>query len=342
MNVIAYDFDLTFDLALLPPVTTPYETAGTLSGAMTVTANATTGRLRLSAFGTAALSGSGTLLKLTFNVIGAGTTTNLTWQKFALNEDTLLPASLTNGSVIVLPAATTVSAATYLGPQLAAGQIASAFGSALATNAQGAPGLPLLTTLLGTTVSVTDSAGITRLAPLFYVSPTQVNYQIPFATAPGKATVTITSGAGSTSVGLIDLVTVAPGLFSATSDGKGYAAAQVQRVTTDNKQTIEEIVSFDPVKGQFVPLPIDFKNGTDRLFLLLYGTGLRNRSALSAVSAQIGGVTLPVDYAGAQGSYEGLDQVNIELPRSLSGRGEVDVVLTIDGKAANTVRIQFK
>jgi len=53
-------------------------------------------------------------------------------------------------------------------------------------------------------------------------------------------------------------------------------------------------------------------------------------------------VDLPVLYAGAQGTLAGLDQVNAQLPQSLAGRGEVDVMLTVDGKPANTVRVYFK
>jgi len=47
-----------------------------------------------------------------------------------------------------------------------------------------------------------------------------------------------------------------------------------------------------------------------------------------------------VQYAGPQGGYAGLDQVNIRVPRSLAGRGNVDVVLTVDGKTANAVTIK--
>jgi uncharacterized protein (TIGR03437 family) len=38
----------------------------------------------------------------------------------------------------------------------------------------------------------------------------------------------------------------------------------------------------------------------------------------------------------------GLDQVNVQLPRSLAGRGDVDVVLTVDGKIAIMVRVNIK
>jgi uncharacterized protein (TIGR03437 family) len=71
----------------------------------------------------------------------------------------------------------------------------------------------------------------------------------------------------------------------------------------------------------------------------LFGTGFRHRSALQAVSVKFGGVAGQVLFAGAQGGFIGLDQLNVLLPGTLAGRGEVDVVLTADGKAANTVRI---
>lgn len=71
-------------------------------------------------------------------------------------------------------------------------------------------------------------------------------------------------------------------------------------------------------------------------------TGVCNRSALSAVTATVGGVTAQVSFAGAQGQCEGLDQLNLPLPKSLRGSGDVDVTLTVDGLMANTVRIRIK
>lgn len=60
------------------------------------------------------------------------------------------------------------------------------------------------------------------------------------------------------------------------------------------------------------------------------------------MSATIGGASTEVSYAGAQGSYVGLDQANIRIPASLAGRGEVNVALTVSGKAANAVTINVK
>jgi uncharacterized protein (TIGR03437 family) len=56
----------------------------------------------------------------------------------------------------------------------------------------------------------------------------------------------------------------------------------------------------------------------------------------------IGGVAAQVQYAGPQGTWPGLDQVNVALPLSLRGAGAVDVVLTIDGKTSNKVQIEVE
>jgi uncharacterized protein (TIGR03437 family) len=89
-------------------------------------------------------------------------------------------------------------------------------------------------------------------------------------------------------------------------------------------------------------VPIDFGAETDRIFLLLYGSGVRGRSALTAVSVQAGGTDAPVSYAGPQNDFAGLDQINVELPRSLKGRGEVTVNLTVDNRTANAVTVTIK
>jgi uncharacterized protein (TIGR03437 family) len=60
------------------------------------------------------------------------------------------------------------------------------------------------------------------------------------------------------------------------------------------------------------------------------------------VIARIGGVDAQVMFAGAQEGFVGLDQVNVRLSRSLIGRGEADVVLTVDGKPANTITASIK
>ncbi|MGH9936926.1 MAG: hypothetical protein ACREAM_11815, partial [Blastocatellia bacterium] len=107
-------------------------------------------------------------------------------------------------------------------------------------------------------------------------------------------------------------------------------------------QAFEPVVRFDAQQNKFLAVPIDISDPAEQVFLILNGTGIRGRSSLSSVAAQVGGVDAEVLFAGPQSEFVGLDQVNLRLPRGLAGRGEVNVVLTVDGKTANTVRINVK
>ena len=134
---------------------------------------------------------------------------------------------------------------------------------------------------------------------------------------------------------------VSPGLFAVDTSGRGLAAATALRVRADGSQSFEPVAAFDAAQNKFVAVPLDLGPATDEVFLVLFGTGLRFRSSLAAVTARIGGADAIVTFAGAAPGL-GLDQVNLLLPRILIGRGEVDVELTVDGKAANTVRVHVK
>jgi uncharacterized protein (TIGR03437 family) len=239
--------------------------------------------------------------------------------------------SVANAITVSPNAVTNVSAASFRFPQLAPDSIAAAFSTALATTTQSAASLPLPTELAGTRVLVRDSAGVERLASLFFVSPEQINYLLPSNLALGLATVTMQNGYGTSASGEIEVSRVAPGLFSTEASGRGLAAAVVLRVKTDGTQ------QFEPVTR-----PVDFGAATDQLYLLIFGTGLRGRSALGAVSLKLGGMDAVVTYAGAQGSLAGLDQINALLPRTLAGRGEVTISLRVDGIVANELLVNFK
>ncbi len=236
-----------------------------------------------------------------------------------------------------------VSGASYApAGELASDSIVSAFGTNLATTTQAAPAIPLPTSLAGTTVTVRDNLGVTRLAPLFYVSPTQINYQIPNGTANGVATVLVTSSTGTTFSSTISITSVAPGLFSASSNGQGIAAALAQRIRANGDVTYESVWRFDTAQNKPVAVPIDLGPETDQVFLVLFGTGIRHRSSLTNVSVTVGGENAQVLYAGIAPGYIGLDQVNVRLNRTLIGRGDVEVRLTVDGKAANLVGVTIK
>jgi uncharacterized protein (TIGR03437 family) len=143
-------------------------------------------------------------------------------------------------------------------------------------------------------------------------------------------------------VGAIEITRVGPALFSINADGKGPAAAVASRYAADGSSSWQYTAACGAAPGSCVTVPIDLGSATDQVILLLYGSGIRGRTSLSSVSVSIGGVNGEVLFAGAQGGYAGLDQVNVGLPRSLAGRGEVDVILVADGKTANTVRVSVK
>jgi uncharacterized protein (TIGR03437 family) len=229
-----------------------------------------------------------------------------------------------------------LSAASYaLNGSLAPGMIASAFGQGLADSAAGsAPPLP--TTLANVTVSVKDSAGTTRAAPLYYAGPTQINYVVPDGTATGAATVTVAKNGQTVATGSIQVAAVAPGLFTANGDGKGAAAAIALKVAASGAQTWQYAATCGPAAGSCATVPIDLGAATDQVFLELFGTGIRGYK--TGITATIGGVSASPTFA-VQSQYPGMDQVNLPIDRSLIGRGEVDVVLTVDGVAANTVKI---
>ncbi len=249
-----------------------------------------------------------------------------------------------NGLVIKLNTRSiaVVSAATWKKTNVAPDSIAVAFGTSLATASLAAAALPLPISLAGTEVVVKDTAGVERRAGLFYVSATQINFLIPAETAVGGARVTITSSDGLVSTGIVQIVAVEPGLFTANSDGKSAASGLALRVKRDTPHIYEPIAVYDATQKRFVCRPIEFGAADEEIYLVLYGTGIRHRGSASNVIVQIDGVNVQALYAGPAPGYAGVDQINLPTPRSLKGRGEVDVMLIVDGKTTNTVKLYFR
>jgi uncharacterized protein (TIGR03437 family) len=80
---------------------------------------------------------------------------------------------------------------------------------------------------------------------------------------------------------------------------------------------------------------------TDKVYLTLFGTGLLSAGTAN-VKVTMGGVNATVLYAGAQGSFTGLDQVNVLVAAALAGKGNVNVQLTAGGISANPVQITIQ
>ena len=253
--------------------------------------------------------------------------------------------TIVTGGVEILAAAAAapavVSSANFSN-QLAAEALVSVFGQNLAPTTQVAATSPLPTILNGTSIRLRDGAGNERLAPLFFVSPTQINFQIAPGIQTGQTSVTITNSNGDQFSSSVQLNATAPGLFAANGTGKDLAAAVVFRRKANGQESFESLVRFDTASSQFVAIPIDLGPATDQVVLVLFGTGIRFRSSLSAMSYNVGGTTGTPLFAGAQGDFVGLDQINVPLSRNLLGRGLVNVSLTADGKPSNTVTINVK
>ena len=234
-----------------------------------------------------------------------------------------------------------LSAASFGQPAtLAANGIAAGFGSGLSTNIVPGTTVPLPTQLDGTEVKVRDAAGTDRDAGLFFVAPTQINYVIPDGTGNGTATITVRRNGNDVAQGTLTIESVAPGLFSANANGQGVAAAVILR-RRDGVDTFEPVGQFNPTTGRIEPIPINLGPETDIVVLLAYGSGFR-AAAQSAVSAEIGGTASTFVATAPAPGFVGLDQANILIPRSLIGRGLVDVVFKAEDKTANTVQIHVQ
>ena len=223
---------------------------------------------------------------------------------------------------------------------LAPDEIVTVFGAGL-SNVTASAQFPLPYSLGGVTLTLTDSSGLGRPALLLYVSPGQLSFIVPGQSAPGPATLQIAAANGNIYSVAVTVASVSPGLFTANSTGKGAAAAQTIRVHPDGSQDPPQTVAaYDSVAQTWSPAPIDVSSPGDSLFLILYGTGIRHGT--SSLTVTIGGQTLAPLYTGAQGTFPGLDQVNVQLPASLAGSGLVTVTVMIDGQSSNPATLYFK
>ncbi len=219
-------------------------------------------------------------------------------------------------------AAAVTDAAGY-GLSVTPDSIASVFGTALATRTVVNSTATLPTTLDGTTVYVNGLP-----APLFFVSPGQINFQVPASLAPGSATVAIRNQTGGVAVARFNLVNISPGIFTRLANGKGAPAALA---SSDGGLTYPILMANDD------GTPVELQVGN---IAVLFGTGFRFLSGQPTASAA--GIDFAPTYAGAQGQLIGLDQINLTIPESLRGKGETDLVFNLDGKTTNAVRIKVR
>jgi len=254
-----------------------------------------------------------------------------------LNGDGLPDLVAVNGTVISVLLNAGVSPPLFFVPASAASGITSVAPASIATIY--APFPFIAAQLPSVTVNVADSAGVSRPATLFYVSPTQINLEIPDGTAPGKAVVTVESSGPPVS-GTAFVRNVVPAIFTeqSTASGSGiYPAAYAVTYGPDNQPQTPVLVASCQSNGcSAVPIP---RPAGSRVFLELYATGIRNHVSPVIVSLNQetqGSQSIAPAYAGAQGQFDGLDQVNVEITNLPVLPGYI-LVLNVDGLVSNAV-----
>jgi uncharacterized protein (TIGR03437 family) len=235
--------------------------------------------------------------------------------------------SMPNAPLILSAASSSVAA-------IAPGGLAFAMGQNLAPEGGEILG-PLPSTFDGTSVSIQDAKGNITNAPVIFVSPSQVTFQVPSTVAAGTAKVTVTSPGSTQTAGNVVIAPVAPAVF--TVNGNALIAGYAVRVSANGTQTTEPAYTLDAQGSSFVAAPINMGAATDQVYLTIYATGVQ-AAGLANVSVSVNGINCPVLYAGSAG-YAGVDQVNVQLPASLAGAGTVALQLTASGIAANAVQI---
>jgi uncharacterized protein (TIGR03437 family) len=161
------------------------------------------------------------------------------------------------------------------------------------------------------------------------------------STSLPAANVAASKNGAAFSLGTLNVTNVAPGIFTANGNGQGVAAALVLRFKANGETSYEAVSRYDETTRRFVSLPINLSDPREQAFLVIFGTGWRNRNSLNEVVVTAGSAPLEVLFAGAQGGLNGLDQINAKLPATLTGRGEVNLVVNVGGVISNTATIRF-
>ncbi len=223
-----------------------------------------------------------------------------------------------------------VNSASFSADTLAPGMLASVFGPFQTQNNAGftAQGLPLPIALGGVSVAINGFD-----AGLFFAVTGQINILIPNNILDGLAVFRITDATGASRSGTVSINRAAPGIFTANGSGTGTAAG----LTTTDGLSFQSLLNPDGSER-----PVDPGTAASPNFLVLFATGIRNaptadpNNKAAAVTATIQGVPATVAFAGGLAA-PGLDQLNIVIPPSLAGFGQVRVRLIVNGQQSNFV-----
>ena len=206
------------------------------------------------------------------------------------------------------------NAATNQNSTIAPGEIVVIYGSGLGpATLTSAPGGYYGTELAGTIVQFN---GLN--SPIIYTSSTQVAVVVPYGVPPASTVpLAVFYNGASSGPANVAVWLYAPGIFSLNATGSGPAAAINQNGTvnsTSNPAALGSYISlYTTGGGQVSPTPIDGTVAPSSLSAI--------PKPVQPVSVTVGGQSALVTYAGgAPGEVNGLMQVNIQIPTSLTSQ----------------------
>jgi len=224
---------------------------------------------------------------------------------------------------------------------LSGGMIASLFGSNFASSQQSAATVPLPMSLGGVSIRINGVA-----APLFYVSPTQINFLVPFELlGQSQASLTVTAGGNTTAPQTVSLAAAAPGIFTVNSQGTGQGAVLIAPggEVAAPANSISGRSSRPVRRGEYISV---FCTGlgdvTSRPASGAAAPASPLSTTLAGPLATIGGVSAAVTFSGLAPGFAALYQVNVQVPDSAPSGNAVPLVLSISGAASNTVTIAIQ
>jgi len=215
------------------------------------------------------------------------------------------------------------NAASYSQAAISPGSLISVFGSGLSAMAASAPTIPLPLSVADTSVTINGVP-----TPLLFESPGQINAQVPWEIAAGKATVVVRTRGALSSPMNITVQPAAPGLFTNES---GYAAALNADGSVNSLQNPASAGSVVSVffTGQG-PVTTAIDDGAAP-------NAGQTISATSNVSATIGGAQAQVQFAGLAPLYPGVAQINLTVPALASGA--YPLMVSIGGTESNVAQL---
>ena len=163
-------------------------------------------------------------------------------------------------------------------------------------------------------------------APVFYVSPTQINVQTPLgSTVTSTEDVVVTHDGESSAAFKATEKNNSPALFTYTAGGATWAAAEtVSGSIIGNPAVLTGTVEVKP--GDYVALYANSLLLAKSESLSQLPTCFQNSPTVT-----IGGIPATVSYAGFVGA--GLFQINVQLPANLPA-GNQQVVVTYNGSSS--------